>query len=55
MSAFYTTDAQPEDESLKTIARARELGVTMMDTADIYGLGKNEQLLGALCDHRRPS
>ena len=47
MSAFYTTEAQPEEESLKTIARALELGITLMDTADVYGGGKNERLLGA--------
>jgi aryl-alcohol dehydrogenase-like predicted oxidoreductase len=53
MSAFYTAEAQPEEESLKTIARAVELGVTMMDTADMYGFGKNEQLLAKALKGRR--
>ena len=44
MSEFYgaTDDAQ----SLVTLARALELGVTLFDTADTYGLGHNESLLG---------
>jgi aryl-alcohol dehydrogenase-like predicted oxidoreductase len=44
MSEFYgPTD---EAEALATIARALELGVTMLDTADIYGYGDNERLIG---------
>ncbi|MFF1605963.1 aldo/keto reductase [Streptomyces mirabilis] len=44
MSAFYgSTD---EAESLATIDRALELGVTLFDTAEIYGPFTNEQLLG---------
>ena len=35
-----------ETESIATIHRARELGVTMLDTADIYGPQHNEQLVG---------
>ncbi len=44
MSEFYgpTDDAQ----SLQTLARAVELGIVMFDTADTYGLGHNERLLG---------
>lgn len=44
MSEFYgdSNDA----ESLRTLARAVELGVTLFDTADTYGLGANEALLG---------
>jgi aryl-alcohol dehydrogenase-like predicted oxidoreductase len=42
-----------ENESLATIARALELGVTFLDTADVYGLGHNEQLVGrAIAGHR---
>ncbi|MHB8464601.1 MAG: aldo/keto reductase [Acidimicrobiales bacterium] len=42
-----------EDESVATLHRALELGVTFFDTADAYGLGHNEQLLGrVLADHR---
>ena len=35
-----------DDESLATIRRARDLGVTFFDTADVYGLGRSESLLG---------
>jgi aryl-alcohol dehydrogenase-like predicted oxidoreductase len=42
-----------EDESVATLRRALELGVTLFDTANAYGLGHNEQLVGrVLADHR---
>jgi aryl-alcohol dehydrogenase-like predicted oxidoreductase len=42
-----------EAESLATLARALELGVTLFDTADVYGFNANERLLGrALHDAR---
>lgn len=44
MSEYYGQTSQPE--SLETIARAIDLGVTMFDTADVYGRGANEELLG---------
>ncbi|SOE79838.1 Predicted oxidoreductase [Streptomyces sp. OV198] len=51
MSAFYgSTD---EAESLATIDRALELGVTLFDTAEIYGPFTNEQLLGKALTGRR--
>lgn len=51
MSEFYGD--RDEDESLATIARALELGVTFFDTADIYGPHTNEELLGrAIQGHR---
>jgi aryl-alcohol dehydrogenase-like predicted oxidoreductase len=34
------------DEAVATLARARELGVTFLDTADVYGFGANEELVG---------
>jgi aryl-alcohol dehydrogenase-like predicted oxidoreductase len=43
MSAFY--GPRDDEESLRTLARAAELGVTFLDTADMYGLGANEELL----------
>jgi aryl-alcohol dehydrogenase-like predicted oxidoreductase len=42
-----------EAESLATIARALELGVTFLDTADIYGLTENEKLVGRAIAGRR--
>jgi aryl-alcohol dehydrogenase-like predicted oxidoreductase len=44
MSAFY--GARDDAESLTTLDRALELGVTLFDTADIYGPHTNEELLG---------
>lgn len=51
MSEFYgTTD---DRESIATIHRALDLGVTFLDTADMYGYGKNEELVGrAIADRR---
>jgi aryl-alcohol dehydrogenase-like predicted oxidoreductase len=51
MSEFY--GAGDEAESIRTIHRAIELGVTMLDTADMYGPYANEQLVGkAIAGHR---
>jgi aryl-alcohol dehydrogenase-like predicted oxidoreductase len=46
MSAFYTGAATDDAESIRTIHRAVELGVTFFDTAEIYGPYTNEELLG---------
>lgn len=35
-----------DDTSLATIARAAEIGVTLLDTGDFYGMGHNEMLIG---------
>jgi aryl-alcohol dehydrogenase-like predicted oxidoreductase len=37
-----------DDESLKAIYRSLELGINFFDTADIYGLGHSEELIGKL-------
>lgn len=44
MSEFY--GIADESESIDTIKRAVELGITLLDTADIYGPHKNEELVG---------
>jgi aryl-alcohol dehydrogenase-like predicted oxidoreductase len=51
MSEFYGT--ADEDEALRTIHRALELGVTFLDTADMYGPFTNEELVGRAIDGRR--
>lgn len=51
MSEFY--GPQDDAESLRTLERALELGVTLFDTSDMYGRGHNEQLLGRLAKGRR--
>src|SRR4051794_21333814 len=42
-----------DDESIRTIHRALELGVTFLDTADIYGAGRNEELVARAVAGRR--
>ena len=51
MSEFYG-DAD-EAESIATIQRALELGVTLLDTADMYGPFTNERLVGRAIEGRR--
>ena len=51
MSEFY--GPRDEGESIATIHRAIELGITFLDTADMYGRGANEELIGrAIAGHR---
>ncbi|HEY8527883.1 MAG TPA: aldo/keto reductase [Acidimicrobiales bacterium] len=51
--AYGSATDQDEAESIATIHRAIELGVTFLDTADVYGMGENEKLVGrAIADRR---
>jgi aryl-alcohol dehydrogenase-like predicted oxidoreductase len=51
MSEFY--GPRDDAESAATIARALDLGITMLDTADVYGIGDNEELVGKTMQGRR--
>jgi len=54
MSAFYgSPDDRDERESIATIDRAAEVGITMLDTADMYGPFTNEELVGKALTGRR--
>lgn len=52
MSDFYST-AQDEKEAIATLHRALELGVTLLDTADMYGPHTNEELVGRAIKGKR--
>lgn len=51
MSEFY--GSSDDAESVSTIHRALDLGVTFLDTADMYGVGRNEELVGRALRGRR--
>jgi aryl-alcohol dehydrogenase-like predicted oxidoreductase len=51
MSDFYA--GRDEAEAVATIHRALDLGVTFLDTADMYGVGQNEELVGRAIRDRR--
>jgi aryl-alcohol dehydrogenase-like predicted oxidoreductase len=53
MSAFYTSSTATDAESIATIHRALDLGVTLLDTADMYGPHTNERLVGRAIAGRR--
>jgi aryl-alcohol dehydrogenase-like predicted oxidoreductase len=51
MSEFYGSGSEPE--SIATIHHALDRGVTFLDTADMYGVGRNEELVGRAIRDRR--
>ena len=51
MSEFY--GAMNDDESIATIHRALDRGMNFIDTADMYGVGRNEELVGRALKGRR--
>ena len=51
MSEFYGSGS--EQESIATIHHAIDRGVTFLDTADMYGVGRNEELVGRAISDRR--
>lgn len=53
MSTAYTGAGTDDVESIRTIHRALELGVTLIDTAEIYGPFVNEELVGKALKGRR--
>jgi aryl-alcohol dehydrogenase-like predicted oxidoreductase len=53
MSAFYTGANVDDVESRRTIHRALDLGITFIDTAEIYGPYRNEELVGRALGTRR--
>ena len=53
LSEFY--GAGSDQESIATIHHAIERGVTFLDTADMYGVGRNEELVGRAIRDRRDS
>ncbi|HEX5367809.1 MAG TPA: aldo/keto reductase [Dehalococcoidia bacterium] len=53
MSGYYNVGAGSDEESIRTIHRALDLGVTHIDTAEIYGPYVNEELVGRALKGRR--
>lgn len=53
MSQAYTGAGSDDEESIRTIHRALDLGVTFLDTAEVYGPYTNEELVGRAIRGRR--
>jgi aryl-alcohol dehydrogenase-like predicted oxidoreductase len=55
MSEFYSPSQMNDDESVRIIHRYLDVGGNFLDTADMYGSGKNEELVGRALAGRRQS
>jgi aryl-alcohol dehydrogenase-like predicted oxidoreductase len=53
MGMSYAYGETDDTESIATLHRALDLGITFLDTADIYGMGANEELIGRTLKDRR--
>ncbi len=53
MSAYYTGAGADDEGSIRTIRRALDLGITLIDTAELYGPYANEELVGRAIAGRR--
>ena len=53
MSAAYAGAGSDDAESIRAIHRALDLGVTLIDTAEVYGPHVNEELVGRALKDRR--
>jgi aryl-alcohol dehydrogenase-like predicted oxidoreductase len=53
MGMSFAYGAADDNESVATLHRALDLGITFLDTADMYGFGANEELIGATIADRR--
>src|SRR4029077_19859674 len=55
MSDFYDPKKQNDEESIRVIHRYLDAGGNFLDTADMYGMGRNEILVGKAIKGRRDS
>jgi aryl-alcohol dehydrogenase-like predicted oxidoreductase len=53
MGMSHAYGVRDDEESARTLHRALDLGVTLLDTADVYGMGDNERLIGRVLAGRR--
>src|SRR6202162_1949844 len=53
MAGYYNIGTASDDESIRTIHRALDLGVTHIDTAEIYGPFHSEEIVGKAIKGRR--